>query len=277
MGQDVDMTSGGCSSARSDDEEEYVTTRWVCTEYMEQELAAKVAAEESDRFSHAVESLESALSAAKVSSDFSAVHAKYSSLNTFYSARCELRPEDLRRCAYVVLDIIYAVAGDISAQARWGGMVTRILELGHGKKLKLEIEWRPLYDVLMSYLDGQSEGYNGAIPLAVHQAVISRLAQKARRHFSEEAPKEIWETLKPKIKCVDTMDCFEGVGLLHLLMPCCRVATTRDLHPWAEWMEEWIDMSSWMPTNRFWLAGWHGIFAQLSKHDVEGGGAAAGM
>ena len=68
-------------------------------------------------------------------------------------------------------------------------MITRILE-GHGKKLQLDIEWRPLYEILASYLDGEANGYNGAIPIAVHQAVICRLAQKARRHFSADAPAE---------------------------------------------------------------------------------------
>lgn len=266
MGQAVDMEGG--LSGDDEDGDEYRVTRWLCTEYLEEEVAAKVAAEEPDRFLRAVVSLEQALSAAIVSNDFGSVHVKYSSLLTFFSARSELRPEDLRRCAYVVLDVIYAVAGDISSQSRWGGMMTRILE-DHGKKLKLEIAWRPLYEILTSFLVGETQGYNGAIPIAVHQAVLCRLAQKARRHFSKEAPAEIWATLKPKIQCVDTYECFDGLGLLHLLMPCVHVRhRSHPSHPWAAWMEEWIAMSCWMPTNRFWLAAWHGIFAQLSKHDT---------
>ena len=201
------------------------------------------------------------------------MHARYSSTLTFFSARSSLRPRDLCRCAHVALEIVYAVKGDISSQARWGGMVTRILE-GHGKKLALSIAWRPLYEMLSAYLEGETQGYNGAIPVAVHQAVMCRLAHKARRHFSRDAPAEIYATLRPQIQCVDTSACFEGVGMLHLLMPCMRMGEgvgAQDAqagHPWAAWMEEWVRMSLWMPTNRFWLSAWHGIFAQLSKHDT---------
>ena len=251
-------------------EEEEAVTRWVCTEFLEPEVAARVKAHEPGRFSDVVAALERDLAAAKRSGDFADVEAWYSPFLTFFSARSELRPNDLRRCVHVVFDIVYAVAGDISSQARWGSMATRILET-QGKKLKkLEIEWRPLYEILMAHLDGQTTGYNGAIPMAVHQAVLCRLAQKARRHFSSDAPSEIWATLEPKIRSVDTVDCFEGVGLLHLLMPCMRVGDPGSPHPWSQWMDEWVGMSRWMITNRFWLAAWHGIFAQLSKHDTSG-------
>ena len=86
------------------------------------------------------------------------------------------------------------------------------------------MEWRPLYDILCAYLAGETSGYNGAIPSAVHVAVMSRLAQKARRHFSRDAPREIWAEIKPKIRALDGPACFEGLGALHLLMPCHRVA-----------------------------------------------------
>jgi hypothetical protein len=107
----------------SEGNDAYKVTRWLCTELMEAEVAAKVAEEEPERFLHSIVALEDALKAAKVSSNFAAVHAKYSSLLTFFSARCELRAADLRRCCYAILNIIYAVTGDISSHARWGGMV----------------------------------------------------------------------------------------------------------------------------------------------------------
>ena len=242
-------------------------TRWVCTDYSEPELAAAVRAREPERFRRAVTAIEEALEEARGTGDFSDVHAKYSATLTFLSGRAQLAPEDLRRCAHVAIDIIHACSGDISAQARWGGMATRILEI-HGKRLSLRVAWRPLYDILARYLAGESTGYNGAIPQAVHVAVISRLAQKARRHFSPDAPREIWAELKPKIRSVETNDCFEGLGMLHLLMPCMRVGSTTCDAPWKEWADEWAEAMRWMPTNRFWLTAWTGVFSQLAKHDA---------
>ena len=229
-------------------------TRWVCTDYSEPELAAAVRAREPERFRRAVTAIEEALEEARATGDFSDVHAKYSATLTFLSGRAQLAPEDLRRCAHVAIDIIHACSGDISAQARWGGMATRILEI-HGKRLSLRVAWRPLYDILARYLAGESTGYNGAIPQAVHVAVISRLAQKARRHFSPDAPREIWAELKPKIRIGGDHDCFEGLGMLHLLMPCMRVGSTTCDAPWKEWADEWAEATRWMPTNRFWLTG----------------------
>ena len=104
--------------------------------------------------------------------------------------------------------------------------------------------------------------------------MICQLAKKVRRFFPPDAAAEIWAELKPRIQSIDTMDCFEGLGMLSLLMPCMRVApddaAPATAAPWAEWMEEWVAMSQWMPTNKFWLAAWHGLFAQLAKHDTAG-------
>ena len=111
----------------------------------------------------------------------------------------------------------------------------------------------------------------------MHVAVVSRLAQKARRLFSGSA-REIWDLLKPKICALESLDCFEGLGMLHLLMPCSRVsecvhtstdenANENDGNDWRGWFEEWVAMAGWMPTNRFWQAAWFAMFAQLAKHD----------
>jgi proteasome activator subunit 4 len=140
----------------------------------------------------------------------------------------------------------------------------------HGKRLRLSVDWRPLRTLVRAYLDGDSEGYNGAIPLAVHQAIVSRLARKSRRHFAPDAPAQIWAMLEPEIRAVDTADCFEGLGMLSILMPCSRIGDDDDTNPWDEWVATWIEMSSWMHTNAFWLSGWHALFAQLSKHDRRG-------
>ena len=204
-------------------DERWQQTRWVCTEFLEPATAAVVARDEPERFRRAVLDVERALAQAKQDGDFTPLHARYSGVMTFFSGRAQLAPEDLRRCAYVSLDALHACAGDVSAQARWGGLTTRILE-SYGDALSLRIEWRPLYEILAKYLAGEIDAYNGAIPTAVHVAVVSRLAQKARRHFSAEAPSEIWDLLKPKIRALENADCFEGLGMLHLLMPCSRVS-----------------------------------------------------
>ena len=255
-------------------------TRWVCTESLEPATASLIASDEPERFRRAVIEVERALARARENGDFSPLHARYSGVMTFFSGRAQLAPDDLRRCAHVSLDALHACSGDVSAQARWGGMATRILET-YGDSLALRIEWRPLYDILATYLGGATEAYNGAIPTAVHIAVVSRLAQKARRHFAPDAPAQIWRLLKPKIRALDESACFEGLGLLHLLMPCSRVGketssgrqgdggNTEDSNQWQLWFDEWLEMLSWMPTNRFWQCAWFAIFAQLAKHDVD--------
>ena len=248
---------------------EWRETKWVCTTHLEPAVASKAASEEPDRFARAVTALERALDVAKSTGDFASVHSRFQPTSQFFSARTGLRPEDLTRCAHVAIDVMHAVDGDVSSQARWGTMATRVMET-HGKRLRLSVDWRPLHRLLRAYLDGDSEGYNGAIPLAVHQAVVSRLARKSRRHFAPDAPAQIWAMLEPEIRAVDTADCFEGLGMLNLLMPCARVGDDDDTNPWDEWVGTWVRMSSWMHTNSFWLAAWHAIFAQLAKHDVRG-------
>ena len=248
---------------------EWRETKWVYTTHLEPAVASKAASEEPDRFARAVTALERALEVAKSTGDFASVHSRFQPTSQFFSARTGLRPEDLTRCAHVAIEVMHAVDGDVSSQARWGTMATRVMET-HGKRLRLSVDWRPLHRLLRAYLDGDSEGYNGAIPLAVHQAVVSRLARKSRRHFAPDAPAQIWAMLEPEIRAVDTADCFEGLGMLNLLMPCARVGDDDDTNPWDEWVGTWVRMSSWMHTNSFWLAAWHAIFAQLAKHDVRG-------
>ena len=247
---------------------EWRETKWVCTTHLEPAVASKAASEEPDRFARAVTALERALDVAKSTGDFASVHSRFQPTSQFFSARTGLRPEDLTRCAHVAIDVMHAVDGDVSSQARWGTMATRVMET-HGKRLRLSVDWRPLHRLLRAYLDGDSEGYNGAIPLAVHQAVVSRLARKSRRHFAD-APAQIWAMLEPEIRAVDTADCFEGLGMLNLLMPSPRVGDDDDTNPWDEWVGTRVRMSQWMHTNSFWLAAWHAIFAQLAKHDVRG-------
>lgn len=248
---------------------EWRETKWVCTTHLEPAVASKAASEEPERFARAVTALERALDEAKATGDFTRVHARFQPTSQFFSARTGLRPEDLTRCAHLAIDIMHAVDGDVSAQARWGGMATRVMET-HGKRLRLSVDWRPLRSLVRAYLDGDSTGYNGAIPLAVHQAIVSRLARKSRRHFAPDAPAQIWAMLEPEIRAVDTADCFEGLGMLSILMPCARIGDDDDDNPWDEWVATWVQMSSWMHTNAFWLSGWHALFAQLSKHDRKG-------
>ena len=209
---------------------EWRETKWVCTTHLEPAVASKAASEEPDRFARAVTALERALDVAKSTGDFASVHSRFQPTSQFFSARTGLRPEDLTRCAHVAIDVMHAVDGDVSSQARWGTMATRVMET-HGKRLRLSVDWRPLHRLLRAYLDGDSEGYNGAIPLAVHQAVVSRLARKSRRHFAPDAPAQIWAMLEPEIRAVDTADCFEGLGMLNLLMPCSRVGDDDDTNP----------------------------------------------
>ena len=254
-------------NGNGDGVDEWKDTRWASTNMLERDVADAVESREPDRFASAVRRLEDALAAAREDGDFSVVHAQYSPTMTFLAGRSKLRRDDVAALASLAFEISHAVVGDVSAQVRWLGAATRVIER-HGAKLRLSVDWRPLKDLVRTYLDGNATGYNGAVPLAVHQSVATRCAHKARRFFSSDAPREIWEYCRPLLRSLDSSDCFEGVALFHLLMPCMRVAEEDAKHPWREWCEEWMEMAGWQPSSRFWLAAFHAVFAQLAKHDV---------
>ena len=131
---------------------EWRETKWVCTTHLEPAVASKAASEEPERFALAVTALERALDEAKATGDFTRVHARFQPTSQFFSARTGLRPEDLTRCAHLAIYIMHALDGDVSAQARWGGMATRVMET-HGKRLRLSVDWRPLRTLVRAYLD----------------------------------------------------------------------------------------------------------------------------
>jgi hypothetical protein len=76
------------------------------------------------------------------------------------NARAEPGLPHIQRLVDTLLDLVLTSEYDLAAQARWGGLLHRLLRV-YRRKLTLQVPWRPFYDMLRRQALEPSANYEG--------------------------------------------------------------------------------------------------------------------
>jgi len=149
------------------------------------------------------------------------------------------------------------------------GMTTLIDRFDDDTK-GMTLDWEPMFACVETFLRGKATAYSGFGAISTMRSRYVKLVRKSRRFFRDGAAREIWMRVAAKCQAVEQNSCFEGLGLLHLFMPCMKMSEGgEDARFFIEMIRgEWGSLSRSMDVNMFWVISWMSIFAQLAKHDV---------
>lgn len=174
----------------------------------------------------------------------------------------------MQKLAETLFDIVLCSEGDLTVQARWGGILHRILR-SHGKKMDLKISWKPLYSMLRRHHLVCSCNYEGAGVVEARRQALVHLVHQSRRFFYPETAREIWEHFRPLLASdPHSPEAMESIGWLCMMLPTQEA--TRGQGDWAAWMTEWMDIWGQRVHNQTWQSLWFSLIARLAKHDVHG-------
>ncbi|PNX89329.1 proteasome activator complex subunit-like protein, partial [Trifolium pratense] len=114
---------------------------------------------------------------------------------SFIKAKSDVSLEDVRTLIQMGLELFHMSRNKLYAQVRWGNLLVRLLNK-YRKKIALTIEWRPLYDTLISTHFTRSTGPEGWRVRQRHFETITSLVQSCRRFFPSGSASEIWSEFK---------------------------------------------------------------------------------
>jgi len=183
------------------------------------------------------------------------------------NAKAEPGVAHLQTLAETLLDIVLTCHVDLAAQARWGALLNRILR-SYRRKLKLSIEWNPIYKMLRQQTMEPSLSYDGIGVSQARNKHLMMLIYRSRRFFPAGSAAEIWAEFAPQLQDLSSPDAFEALGWLALFMP--TQAATRKDGDWATWAGIWMELWGSVTHVHYWQALWMGLFARLIRHDVHG-------
>ena len=151
------------------------------------------------------------------------------------------------------------------------GMTTLIDRFDNDTK-GMTLDWEPMFACVETFLRGNATSYSGFGAISTMRSRYVKLVRRCRRFFRDGAAREIWMRVAAKCQAVEQHSCFEGLGLLHLFIPCMKMAEGgEDAKFFIEMMRgEWGSLSRSMDVNTFWVTSWMSMFAQLAKHDIKG-------
>ncbi|RDX74118.1 Proteasome activator subunit 4 [Mucuna pruriens] len=187
---------------------------------------------ERDSFARVIAAVKSSFRSDDPESVFSTLKF-ISVLDLFIKAKSDVSLEDVRNLIQMGLEIFHVSRNKLYAQVRWGNFLVRLLNK-YRKKIALTIEWRPLYDTLISTHFTRSTGPEGWRIRQRHFETITSLVQSCRRFFPSGSAFEIWSEFN-------------------------------------DWITECIDLWESIPNCQFWNNQWADVIARVVKnyHNVD--------
>eukprot|EP00873_Tetraselmis_striata_P045158 jgi/Tetstr1/465422/TSEL_010106.t1 len=240
----------------------------VWREWLPEHLAEESAREEPARFHALSLALEEDWRAQDPTApDHEHVRLWVSIVNTFYAAKASYDSADVERIVRVALEIILNSDTDVVAQVRWATCAAKLLRRFR-RTLRLEVPWRPLYDLLRRVHFSDSVSYQGAAVMESHKEALTQLIRKSRRFFPEGSAAEIWAEFRGGLQDTHQPAAFESLGWLVLLMP--TLAAGRGEGDWDAWLPLWLDTWAKVMYSGYWDCLWMALLARLIKHDTTG-------
>ncbi|XP_073225318.1 proteasome activator subunit 4-like [Cicer arietinum] len=183
-------------------------------------------------------------------------------LDLFIKAESDVSLEDVRTLILMGLELFHMSRNKLYAQIRWGRLLVRLVNK-YRKNIALTIEWRPLYDTLISTHFTRSTGPEGWRIRHQHFLTITSLVQYCRRFFPSGSAFEIWSEFKSLLQNPWHNSSFEGSGFARLFLP-----TNRDNQAFytLDWITECIDLWESIPNCQFWNLQWADVIARVVKN-----------
>ncbi|XP_058787950.1 proteasome activator subunit 4 [Vicia villosa] len=228
-------------------------------------VAAQTAAEK-DSFARIIATVNSSFNRDDPESVYSTI--KYISvLDLFIKAKSVVSLEDVRTLIQIGLELFHMSRNKLYAQVRWGNLLVRLLNK-YRKKITLTIEWRPLYDTLVSTHFTRSTGPEGWRVRQRHFETITSLVQSCRRFFPSGSAFEIWSEFKSLLQNPWHNSSFEGSGFARLFLPTNLDNQAFFTH---DWITECLDLWESIPNCQFWNSQWADVIARVVKnyHNVD--------
>ncbi|CAL5202430.1 unnamed protein product [Lathyrus oleraceus] len=228
-------------------------------------VAAQTAAER-DSFARIIAAVNSSFNRDDPESVYSTL--KYISvLDLFIKAKSVVSLEDVRTLIQTGLELFHMSRNKLYAQVRWGNLLVRLLNK-YRKKIALTIEWRPLYDTLVSTHFTRSTGPEGWRVRQRHFETITSLVQSCRRFFPSGSAFEIWSEFKSLLQNPWHNSSFEGSGFARLFLPTNLDNQAFYTH---DWITECLDLWESIPNCQFWNSQWADVIARVVKnyHNVD--------
>ncbi|BBN03450.1 proteasome activator subunit 4 [Marchantia polymorpha subsp. ruderalis] len=189
-------------------------------------------------------------------------------INTYLKVKSDIAIEDLEDLTSVVLKLILCSSDSLYVQYRWGSCLTRILrKFRH--KLTLNIEWRPLYELLLNVHFERRHSYEGWVLKRNHLTTITHLIRSCRRFFPPGSSAEIWNEFRPALEHMSHNSALEAAGFLSLFLPTAQHKLERKPSLFnSEWVKECIDFWEKLPYSNYWNMQWGSLLSRCIKHQV---------
>ncbi|GAU13463.1 hypothetical protein TSUD_127600 [Trifolium subterraneum] len=223
-------------------------------------VAAQTAGER-DSFSRIIATVNSSFNRDDPESVYSTIRY-ISVLDLFIKAKSDVSLEDVRTLIEMGLELFHMSRNKLYAQVRWGNLLVRLLNK-YRKKIALAIEWRPLYDTLISTHFTRSTGPEGWRVRQRHFETITSLVQSCRRFFPSGSASEIWSEFKSLLQNPWHNSSFEGSGFARLFLPTNLDNQAFYTH---DWITECLDLWESIPNCQFWNSQWADVIARVVKN-----------
>ncbi|XP_061367392.1 proteasome activator subunit 4 isoform X1 [Gastrolobium bilobum] len=237
----------------------------LCNAWLPPPVAAQTVAER-DSFARIIAIAKSSFRPDDPESVFSTL--KYVSvLELFIKAKSDVSLEDVHTLIQMGLELFHMSRSKLYAQVRWGNLLVRVLNK-YRKKIALTIQWRPLYDTLISTHFTRSTGPEGWRIRQRHFETITSLVQSCRRFFPSGSAFEIWSEFKSLLQNPWHNSSFEGSGFARLFLP---TNLNNQAFFTLDWIKECIDLWESIPNCQFWNSQWTDVIARVVKnyHNVD--------
>ncbi|KAI5078578.1 hypothetical protein GOP47_0006249 [Adiantum capillus-veneris] len=182
-------------------------------------------------------------------------------------AKCTLSLGDVENLAKAALDILLNSSDSLYIQTRWANCLSRVLSK-YRKKLKLEIDWRSFYNLLLKIHFERCLSYEGLTLKHSHLQNLVYLIETCRRFFKVGSCAEIWSEFRPKLHDISHNSALEAAGFLSLFLST-RSEKSADVPFFTrDWLAECLELWSAIPTCHFWNIQWASLVSRCIKHRV---------
>ncbi|XP_057765375.1 proteasome activator subunit 4 isoform X2 [Salvia miltiorrhiza] len=145
---------------------------------------------------------------------------------------------------------------------RWGNILVKLLNK-YRKKLSLQVQWRPLYDILIHTHFTRNTGPEGWRVRQRHFETVTSLVRSCRRFFPAGSASEIWSEFRSLMENPWHNASFEGAGFVRLFLP--TNFENQDFFK-DEWIRKCLDHWTSIPNCQFWNSQWASVTARVIKN-----------
>ncbi|XP_020109753.1 proteasome activator subunit 4-like isoform X2 [Ananas comosus] len=183
-------------------------------------------------------------------------------IDLFLKAKSDISPGDVKNLVEFGLELFHASQGKLYPQVMWGRILITLLKK-HGKRLSIDIHWRPFYDNLMLTHFKRNTGPEGWRLKQKHIETVTSLVQSCRKFFPAGSSSEIWSEFRPFLDNPWHYSAFEGSGFLRLFL---TMNSENQNYFTGDWVEKSLNIWDSMPNCQFWDIQWASIIARCIKN-----------